>query len=355
MSDAYYNDNEPYVVEWLGNLAKGGLITDGRIDGRPMQEVRAEDVREFRRCHFFAGIGGWDYALKLAGWPADREVWTGSCPCQPFSQAGRRKGVEDERHLWPVFRSLIAECHPPTIFGEQVASKDGRLWLDRVRADLEEMGYAVGCADLCAASLNAPHIRQRLWWVADAGCSRIQCGVRSRQAHGAINATEEGVQKRKRIGTDVGGSCGDVGVADTENPNGRAGECEEKEGAREDEIRRRRSGERKQDGWMANGVGERLEGMQEQPAREEFSAPERSGGSCRPWDGAGLVCCSDGKSRRIESGIAPLAHGVSARVGKLRAYGNAIVPQVAAEFIGAYLEGEEACHGIRNTAGQDPR
>ena len=86
---------------------------------------------------------------------------------QPLSVAGQRKGHADERHLWPAFYSLIAECSPPIVFGEQVASRDGREWLAGVRADLEGVGYACGAADLCAAGLGRPQIRQRLYWVAD--------------------------------------------------------------------------------------------------------------------------------------------------------------------------------------------
>ncbi|KKK66801.1 hypothetical protein LCGC14_2960470, partial [marine sediment metagenome] len=82
-------------------------------------------------------------------------------------------GHADERHLWPAFYDLIAECRPPVVLGEQVASKDGREWLAGVRADLEALGYAVGAADLCAACVGAPHIRQRLWWVANGAC--LQC------------------------------------------------------------------------------------------------------------------------------------------------------------------------------------
>src|SRR5690606_40978082 len=63
---------------------------------------------------------------------------------------------------------IFDQCRPPIIFGEQVASKDGRLWLTGVRSDLEALGYAVGAADLCAAGVGAPHIRQRLYWLADA-------------------------------------------------------------------------------------------------------------------------------------------------------------------------------------------
>src|SRR5579872_5995627 len=143
-----------------------GLITPGVISDKSIVDLTPDDIRGFERVHLFAGIAGWDHALNLAGW-GSRPVITGSCPCQPFSVAGKRKGVEDSRHLWPVMLALAAKCRPPTIFGEQVASKDGRIWLSGVRADLEALGYAVGAADLCAAGIGAPHIRQRLFWLAD--------------------------------------------------------------------------------------------------------------------------------------------------------------------------------------------
>jgi len=141
---AYYNEFEPYAAEWLRKLIKQGLIADGEVDSRSIVDVRPDDLRSFTQCHFFAGIGVWSYALRLAGWPDDRPVWTGSCPCQPFSAAGQGKGFDDERHLWPAFHMLINECRPPVVFGEQVASKDGLGWLDAVHADLEASGYAVG-------------------------------------------------------------------------------------------------------------------------------------------------------------------------------------------------------------------
>jgi DNA (cytosine-5)-methyltransferase 1 len=168
MNSAYYNDSDSYVAQWLGNLVAAGHLPQGTVDARSIVEIDPDELRSFRQCHFFAGIGGWPYALGLADWPDDREVWTASCPCQPLSSAGQRKGHADQRHLWPALYRLIAECRPATIFGEQVASKDGREWLAGIRADLESLGYAVGCADLCAAGVAAPHIRQRLFWVADA-------------------------------------------------------------------------------------------------------------------------------------------------------------------------------------------
>lgn len=127
----YYNDNDPFCVKWLQNLVQSGKIPKGDVDGRSIADVTAEEVRQYTQCHFFAGIGGWPRALELAGWNPAIPVWTGSVPCQPLSSAGQRKGAEDERHLWPEFYRLIRECRPPIVFGEQVASKDGREWLNQ--------------------------------------------------------------------------------------------------------------------------------------------------------------------------------------------------------------------------------
>jgi DNA (cytosine-5)-methyltransferase 1 len=167
----YYNENDKFATGWLRALIDAGLIPNGDVDERSIADVQPQDLKGYTQCHFFAGIGGWPYALKLAQWPSTRPVWTGSCPCQPLSVAGLGQGAEDEkgRHLWPEFARLICECEPPVIFGEQVASALGRQWLTGVRLDLEEMGYAVGAADLCAAGVSAPHIRQRLFWVAQSG------------------------------------------------------------------------------------------------------------------------------------------------------------------------------------------
>jgi len=171
---AYYNEIEPYAVEWLRNLMKQGHIADGVVDDRSISDVRPDELQEFTQCHFFAGIGAWSLALRNAGWSDDRPVWTGSCPCQPFSVAGRRAGTTDRRHLFPHWFHLIEECRPPTIFGEQVASKDGLGWFDSVQTDLEGTGYACGGFDLCSAGFGAPHIRQRIWFVADTDYPRLQ-------------------------------------------------------------------------------------------------------------------------------------------------------------------------------------
>ena len=134
----YLNDNDAFAAEWMRNLSLG------HVDQRPIQGVTAADVEPYQRAHFFAGIGGWEYALRLARWPDAAPVWTGSCPCQPYSAAGKGLGDKDPRNLWPELRRLIDECRPPVIFGEQVASKSGRAWLAGVRADLEAWDISSG-------------------------------------------------------------------------------------------------------------------------------------------------------------------------------------------------------------------
>ena len=283
LKGAYYNEFDAFAAAWLRELIKDGLIAPGDVDERSIVDVSADDLAGYTQHHFFAGIGGWSYAFQLAGWPDDRPVWTGSCPCQPLSSAGQQRGHEDERHLWPSFHALIAECKPPTIFGEQVASKLGREWFSAVRTDLEAVGYACGAADLCAASVGAPHIRQRLWWVADAD------SIKWRPTQGQPEFKADRRHDAGRSGKDSR-----LSNADEPRPQGYGQESNRLNDAT---------------GWK---VAER-----------------------RAWAAGTFVNCSDGKSRPIEPGIQPLVDGFPNRVGLLRGAGNAIVPQVAAEFIRA--------------------
>ena len=169
---AYYNEVDPFCVEWLKRLILADLIAPGDVDDRSIEDVRPEDLKGYVQHHFFAGIGVWSYAARAAGWPDSRPLWTGSCPCQPFSAAGKGGGFADERHLWPAWHWLIGQCRPDVILGEQVGAKPGLAWFDLVSADLEGSGYTVGAVDLCAAGVGAPHIRQRLYWLGHASGAR---------------------------------------------------------------------------------------------------------------------------------------------------------------------------------------
>lgn len=330
---AYYNEIDLYAAQWLRNLIAAGEIPDGDVDTRSIEDVTPDDLRSYTQCHFFAGIGGWPRAFRLAGWPDDRPVWTGSCPCQPFSAAGKGKGFTDERHLWPAWHWLIDQCKPDALFGEQVASKDGLAWIDTVRADLEASGYAVGAVDLCAAGVGAPHIRQRQWIVAE------------RLEHASGNAWLERRPEPGGRGIASGRSDGGVVYGQRTGLEGYGGhDCDGDEPGRQ---------HAQQDGPVAEtggvgGVGDIISDGRGEVGIGHNSGNDRAqldanGEDDRPgptngfWRDADWLFCRDGKWRPVEPGTFPLAHGVSARVGKLRAYGNAIVPQVAAEVVHSFM------------------
>ena len=93
------------------------------------------------------------------------DIITGGYPCQPFSVAGRKKGEQDKRHLWPEMFRLIRECRPTWVVGENVIGLV-QLGLDEVLSDLEGEGYATRTFNIPACGQNAPHIRQRIWIIA---------------------------------------------------------------------------------------------------------------------------------------------------------------------------------------------
>jgi len=293
-----------------------GLIPKGHVDERDIRDVRPSDLAGYRRCHFFSGLGGWAYALRLAGVPDDfKGLWTGSCPCQPFSAAGRGEGFGDERHLWPAFHWLVSQRHPDVLLGEQVEGPLGRAWLNLVSADLEGIGYAFGAQVLPAAGVGAPHGRHRIFFVADADGSRFQ--------------EQRGSVALQRKGT--------ASVASAERPSelgvlvDAASEQAELPGCA-----------REPRGAVGNSDGQRFARRPQPDERPDVpgeQAPRRTD-AMRPdfWADCEWVDCVDGKRRPVEPGTFPLAHGVPARVDKLRALGNAIVPQCAAVFIKAAFE-----------------
>jgi len=324
----YYNDTDPAACAWLRELIAAGLLPAGEVDARSILDVTPSDLRGFKQCHFFAGIGGWPYALRLAGVAEDLSVWTGSPPCQPFSQAGQRKGQDDDRHLAPAFLRLVAACRPGLVFGEQVASAavlgrvgaasrkpaagaDDWAWFDALADALEAASYAVAAADLPATGIGAPHIRQRLFFGAfaiDAAAGRLGDGICA-GSQGRVGVPGGADQRAARSAGLAGGLA---------NGDGRI------------------TG----DGQLQRGGQHRCQPQDGEAGRlvQCDCEPAGTGATDGIWRDADWLLCRDGRWRPVEPGTFPLADGVSGRMGLLRGYGNAIVPPLAAEFVSAFLE-----------------
>ncbi|HBC6987136.1 DNA cytosine methyltransferase [Klebsiella oxytoca] len=318
---AYYNEIDPFAAQWLRNLIAAGHIAPGEVDERSIEDVTPDDLRGFTQCHFFAGIGVWSHSLRLAGWPDDRPVWTGSCPCQPFSAAGKGDGFADERHLWPHFFHLISERRPQHVFGEQVASGNANTWFDLVQADLEGVGYAFGLVPFTSAGIGAPHIRERAYWVANSGGERL-------------NRIDSLLQREEcgRVTESVLEASRDRNAGSVANTNGERSQRE-----RENCHQERWEGSDVRQAGLRCGTG-------------VISTLEVNGF----WRDADWLLCRDGKWRPVEPGTFPLVDGAAARmgrvepgvervassnrVGRLKGYGNAINAQAAAAFIRAYME-----------------
>lgn len=371
---ALYIEIDAYCREWLSNLIAADLICPGDVVGNIL-DVRPSDLDRYNQVHAFAGIGIWSAAFRDAGIRDTDYAWSGSCPCQPFSAAGQRGGFADERHLWPAFFHLIEQCRPPIVFGEQVAGPDGLQWLDLVSSDLEGTRYAVGAADLCAAGVavaagetevgrptlewirravqscpnpflaadlrdyaewfdraagvGPAHIRQRLCWVAHAKEQRHQRSGSTRQwrtgftnygdfCHGGRLADADEGQRRR--------------VADRQGREPEWAKARWQQGDGEFEPGHAVSGVADTNDARPQGRGERRNGADQRIARSA---------SLAGWSEADWIICTDGKARPIEPGTFPLAHGQSNRVGRLRAYGNAVHRAKITQFIIAATEAIE--------------
>lgn len=348
----YYNEFDPKAAAWIRELIKAGMIPDGEVDERSITDVRPGDLDGFVQCHFFAGIGGWSAALNIAKSEIHKNLWTGSCPCQPFSTAGKRNGVNDERHLWPDFFRLIAARKPEIVFGEQVASSEvvgtqletafivavqagefaranklaNKLvktkgfhyqprWVDRVRADMEAEGYSFEFHVLGAHSVGAPHIRQRLWWVGYTKDGNREIPERESRKNsqlrrpsgfgGAVNNIKPGLERH----AGDGGNRDEPGRNDSETAGSVAAPS-----------------------WNGSAVWWpcRDGKLRRIPGREIEPEIQRVVDGVSPGlDGCGLVC---------DEKIFPLTTETEGRAHLLRGYGNAIIPAVARILIESCME-----------------
>jgi DNA (cytosine-5)-methyltransferase 1 len=409
----FYNDIDPQSCAWMRQLVADKLIPAGDVVCKSITDLTPDELKSYTQVHLFGGIAGWPAALDLAGWSTDMPVWTISCPCPPFSCAGKKKAcpqcegkpiphpyktgifaciecghewLADGRHLWPEALRLIRECRPSVCIGEQVAGADGLIWLSGVRATMEALGYAFGSADLCAASVSAPHRRQRIFWVAiladsEGGGQRVVRGAEAGNSGGHTDGDgelgdagfmrcyagkfrdergQEGARSKPRPVVDRSGQPDLMAHGEQPGLEGHAGH-----GADRSEPGRQRT---VADGSVAEGGGDggvdntsiarrdRSECNTEGQARDE--ARLRVSDIGRQWSDYEIIHFRDGTKRRIERGTPALAPGLSkgvvrggdqsipinpqataeARRMRLSGYGNAIVVPLAAEFIKAFAE-----------------
>lgn len=290
MTIVYYNEFDKDKAAWLKELIQKNIIAYGHVDTRDIWDVKPSDLRGYSQCHFFAGIGVWSYALRQAGVRDSERVWTVSCPCQPFSTAGKNKGFNDERHLWPAFFWLVQQCTPFRIFGEQVATGRAKEWIDLISTDLENINYTIGATITPACGFGAPHKRERYYFVADCLSSRLEIlGKQSaRKKQPPIERSSTLSSMADNILQQRSQSCTKSRIKTTE---------------------------KKRD--------------------ENTGTFTRFCSNSKYWHSIKWLQCQDGKFRPIKPGISPLVNGSPARVVRLRGYGDAIVAPQAIEFIKA--------------------
>jgi DNA (cytosine-5)-methyltransferase 1 len=361
-----------------------------------------------RHGSLFSGIGGFDLAAEWCGWEnvfqveidefAQKvlayhfpnvkrysdvkefdgtpykgavDVISGGFPCQPYSSAGKRKGKNDDRHLWPEMLRIIREISPTYVVGENVYGlyswNDG-LVFDEIISDLETLGYEVRTLFIPAVAVNAPHRRMRIWFVAYAN------GAGS----GGDGGTSGGTQKevRRQDASDVlEPFCDDGDVANSEN-NGQSfakslderrkqkshngnkvrstsdatgggrtianakrkrlehssksgGVGESKGKARKRSTSSIKATGKKRDATIADGIGLRRE--TDWPGKSELFNGNSKGNNWQDFPTQSPVCCgNDGISRQLDGITFPKWRSES-----IKAYGNAIVPQVAYQIFEA--------------------
>lgn len=364
---AYYNEFDRDAAHVLRCLIADGLIAPGDVDDRSIKDVQPDDLAGYTQIHLFAGAGLWSVAARLAGWPDDRPLWSASCPCQPFSAAGKGLGVDDPRHLWPDVDRLVRGSRergygPAVLVGEQVAGAPGYHWFNGVRADLAQQGYRARVVDIPACAVDAPHIRQRLYWCALgepasggrveglAGAASARYGrepaaadqringamadarrggdepwLRSGEASGPTSSHAGEARERQRGGNDYRLHAGGLALANAD-AGGRATAT----------------------GANASGVG-LADACREGLALGSVSTDERrtirhEGASAianhpgSVWRGADWILCHDGKARRTEPGLRLLVDGMAGRISAWRLGGNSIVAPLAAEVIAALMD-----------------
>jgi DNA (cytosine-5)-methyltransferase 1 len=239
------------------------------------------------------------------------DIITGGYPCQPFSQAGRKKGEQDPRHLWPEYFRLVKECRPTWVIGENV-SGHLKLGLDSVLADLEGEGYAVRTFSISAASIGANHKRERVWIVAHS------------ERNDNFNKEQRVDGKEKEIPRERG---------ENDSPP--------RESSRASAVRKTNDGNventRRSLQPRAEQRGENENETREGNANQHQRSSSASKSDVANTQGVYVQGQYDGQGQRqpwgeswwaVEPDVGRVAHGIPDRVDRLKALGNSLVPHV---------------------------
>ena len=354
---AYYNEHDPKKAVALQALMDAGHIAPGEISTKDIRDVSPDELSGFTQCHFFAGIGLWSVAARAAGIDDGQPLWSGSCPCQPYSAAGGGGGLADDRHLWPHWYWLIAQCRPNTVVGEQVASKDGLGWLDIVSADMEGADYTGGALDLCSAGFGPPNIRQRLYmcWLADASCAasgRDAGAISGAQAQGTGQGRADGRHDHRpcdggdidgMVNSDGSGLQRQRGHGSFGNEPRRVAQGPDRQVARASDAGGLGSAEQERRGEARAGrtgkrpaIGNPVGGMAAGSVRDPLHLDPNRQPARTDWDAVDWLLCRgpDGpKLRPVRPGAFVLAPSHPGRNHVLRGIGDAINLEVATAFL----------------------
>ena len=270
-----YNDNERYPCEILDKHIAAGELPEGDIYFGDIESIYNSTFENYTSWHLFAGIGGIPYGLRLGGWHDEWPILTAGFPCQPVSNAGKKLAQADPRWLWPEVVRVLRVVRPAVILLENTPGLLSRGMGDVLR-DLAESGYDAKWRVLSAADVGAPHLRERVWIVAYPISQR--------------HAKKWNARQRQHTEIVRGGGS----MANPEN-----------------EGNVRRVGTHGQDESIAGGGYHDGTGAKRNDGREWWS---------------------------IEPELGRVAHGVPDRVERLKALGNAVVPQVVAALVPWILE-----------------
>jgi len=273
--------------------------------------------------------------VKGSDLPTQPDVISGGFPCQPFSHAGKQRGQDDPRHLWPEMLRLIRECRPTWVIGENVTGLI-RLGLDEVLSGLEAEGYSTRTFNISACAVGAPHIRQRLWVVAHSDSPSepdkpVDGGPGSGQLGFGFVADTDRDDGRRGGGTKSsgreprmehwsGGACNRT-MADTQGAGSQA-RCRDGVGIA--------NGSRRNKGQSAGASSKTDVADPNEHGSHHTEGNEAKQSGDRKDNG--LFVGNSGRSEEwweVEPPVGRLVDGLPNRVSQLRALGNSIVPQIA--------------------------